>query len=98
VLDALPVRCCAASARRTAVLSNVALLNTVSEQGTTLPLIAARAIATDSTGKTVDDASRMIALLLQNRCDVNGCTDIGWTLLHEASSERQLQRAAAVAH
>jgi ankyrin repeat protein len=69
-----------------AVLSNVALLNTVSEQGTTLPLIAARAIATDSTGKTVDDASRMITLLLQNRCDVNGCTEIGWTLLHEASS------------
>jgi ankyrin repeat protein len=68
------------------VLSNVALLNTVSEQGSTLPLIAARAIATDSTGKTLDDAARMIALLLQNRCDVNGCTDIGWTLLHEASS------------
>jgi ankyrin repeat protein len=69
------------------VLSNVALLNTVSEQGSTLPLIAARAIATDSTGKTVDDASRMITMLLQNRCDVNGCTDIGWTLLHEASSD-----------
>jgi ankyrin repeat protein len=68
------------------LLSNVALINCVSEQGTTLPLIAARAIANESHAGSLDDAVRTIALLVQNRCDVNGCTEIGWTLLHEAAS------------
>jgi hypothetical protein len=80
------------------VLSNVALINCVSVQGTRHADCGARHCQrNESHADSLFDAVRTIALLVQNRCDVNGCTEIGWTLLHEAASiESSASAAGAV--
>ncbi len=85
--------------RRPAVLSDVALINCVSVQGTRHADCGARHCQrNESHADSLFDAVRTIALLVQNRCDVNGCTEIGWTLLHKDDAKPELPENDTLPH